>query len=276
MSKKSDIIVISWWSNCLGLACLHGLIRYVKNRRIFVIQTGKKRKQRKSFTNALPTGVIELSYPPFQFHQHWRVCEIVVNRLCSNYAGLWFFDHDLFFNQDVDPWLDWMDERFDRSSACLSYPGDVESGSITTPAFWISPQRMPDDAPGFSPKPPMKKFNARRPYAKQRNRLKLVKPAKDTLVVLMESLAKRGMVLPYMLHPGGEAPHFPDHAHIGGLHLFMNASIPGHLVDVIRSRVGAFKAFLSNCPEEWIQIEDPALLEKVRIFDYLYGMNQVE
>jgi len=39
---KSDLVVISWWSNCLGLACLHNLATYTRNRNIYVVQVGKR------------------------------------------------------------------------------------------------------------------------------------------------------------------------------------------------------------------------------------------
>jgi len=48
---RSDYVVISWWSNCLGLTCLDRLIKNINNRKrkIYVIQVGKQEKQKELF-----------------------------------------------------------------------------------------------------------------------------------------------------------------------------------------------------------------------------------
>ena len=74
---KSDLVVISWWSNCLGLACLHNLATYTRNRNIYVVQVGKTEQQKERFRPHLPPGVEELPYPPDRSAEDWRVREAV-------------------------------------------------------------------------------------------------------------------------------------------------------------------------------------------------------
>ncbi len=46
---RSDLVVISWWSNCLGVACLHNLVNYTRNQNIYFIAVDKPEEHMERF-----------------------------------------------------------------------------------------------------------------------------------------------------------------------------------------------------------------------------------
>lgn len=265
---KSDLVVISWWANCLGLACLHNLVTYTANRDIHVIQAGKTEEQKERFRAHLPFDVIELPYPPDRPAEDWRVREAVARELLGDHAGLWFIDHDLFMQQDCEGWLQDMDRRLGESNVCLSCAWPKRGHSITNPAFWLSPVRFPPGMPSFASVPYHENPVASRPYALRQTQ-NLTMPEKDTLVVALEFLQERGMVYGFPLTEadradGSPAP-FPDCAHLGGLYTFTGEVMP-ELRDWTARCVEEFTAFYAACPPAWIADEDPVLMERLAEF----------
>ena len=62
---------------------------------------------------------------------------------------------------------------------------------------------------------------------------------------------------------------FPQHIHIGGLHLYTgptqpHGGMPPAFFDWRRHTLMSFDAFFRNCPREWLAIEDPELLHRHR------------
>jgi hypothetical protein len=92
-------------------------------------------------------------------------------------------------------------------------------------------------------------------------------PEKDTLVAVTEFLQKRDMVCGFPLtesdrSASGPRP-FPRHKHIGGLYTFA-LRIPAEVQGAWVARcVKRFKAFYKTCPEAWVRIEDPVLLQRL-------------
>ncbi len=263
---RSDLVVVSWWSNCLGLACLYNLVRYTKDRNIYVIQVGKPDEQKERFRVHLPPGVKELPYPPDRGAEDWRVRETVARELLGNRSGLWFVDHDLFVQEDCEGWLKDMDYRFSQSTVCLSHPSPVRGPTITNPAFWVSPIRFPPDMPSFAPLPYRENIASSQPYAR-RQPADLIMPEKDTLVAAMEFLQGQGMTCGFpLIHddraPGGPDP-FPSYEHLGGLYTFAGEVLPEPLHDWMARCVERFTAFYAVCPPALVSIEDPILMQRL-------------
>lgn len=266
---RSDLVVISWWSNCLGLACLHNLAYYTADRNIYVVHVGKPEEQKERFRAHLPPVVQELPYPPHRGGEDWRVREAVARELLGDRAGLWFIDHDLFVQEDCEGWLDDMDRRLEGSNVCLCHPSPVRGPSITNPAFWLSPLRFPPGMPSFARLPYQEEPVASRPYA-LRQSAALIMPEKDTLVAAKEFLQKRGMVCGFPLTEGDRWPEgpppFPRCEHIGGLYTFSGEVPPESLHDWVARCVERFTAFYAACPLAWISIEDPVLMQRLEEF----------
>ena len=134
---RSDLVVVSWWSNCLGLACLSNLVEYTRNRNIYVVQVGKPEEQKERFRALLPSAVEELPYPPNRGAEDWRVRETVARELLGDREGLWFIDHDLFVQEDCEGWLEEMDRRLEGTKLCLCHPSPRRGPAITNPTFWL-------------------------------------------------------------------------------------------------------------------------------------------
>lgn len=265
---RSDLVVISWWSNCLGLACLHRLVQYTRNRRIYAVQVGKPEEQKEHFRACLPPGVEELPYGPDRPGEDWRVREAVARELLAEREGVWFVDHDLFFQEEIEPWLTEMDRRFAASSVCLCHPLPRHGPSITNPAFWLSPVRFPAEMPGFARLPYREEPVASRPYAVRQSAV-LMMPEKDTLVAAMEFLQGLGLVNGFPLTeadrwPGGPPP-LPCCNHLGGLYTFTGKLSP-ELYGWVARCVERFIAFYAGCPAGWVAIEDPVLLARLEEF----------
>ena len=268
---RSDLVVISWWSNSLGLACLHRLVECTRDRAIFVVQAGKPAEQMERFRAYLPSSVQELAYSPERPGEDWRVREAVACELLADRDGLWFIDHDLFLQQDCEDWLADMDRRLEGTNVSLCHPAPQRGPSITNPAFWLSPARFPPAMPSFARVPYQEDLVANRPYAPREQRSRpLIMPEKDTLVAVKEFLQERDMVLGFPLverdrAPGGPDP-FPRFEHIGGLYAFTGYLPPEPLHEWAARCVERFSAFYASCPPAWVDIEDPALLRRVEEF----------
>ena len=266
---KSELIVISWWSNCLGLTCLHNLARHTRDRTLYVIQVGKPEESKERFRAHLPPSIRELPYPLDRGAEDWRVRETAARELLGDRQGVWFIDHDLFVLQDCTDWLDDMDHRFARSNFCLCHPVPRRGPAITNPAFWLSPARFPSGMPSFARLPYREQPVVTRPYA-LRQSAALMMPQKDTLVAAMEFLRPLGMVGGFPLAgrdrvPGGPAP-FPRCEHIGGLYTFTGELPPEPLRDWTARCVQRFTAFYHASPPAWVEAEDPVLLERLAEF----------
>lgn len=253
---NSALVVISWWSNAIGLACLHHLARYTEGRTIYVVQVGKPEEQKARFRRYLPQHVQEHLYPPDLPAEHYHVIEYIAHHLLNRSEGVWFVDHDFFVHDSMTPFLSHADAVFAQSDCCLCYaPSDF---AITNPLFWLSPARLPPDLPGFAPVPfPAPSEVSRRPDV-FRAAPDLIQPERDTLVCVAESLAARSLARHYHLH------ELPRHTHLGGLYLFSVELLPESFDHWVRGCVRAFRAFYEVCPPEWVAVECPVLLERLR------------
>jgi hypothetical protein len=273
---RSDLVVISWWSNCLGLACLHKLVEHTRKRNIYVVQAGKPKEQRARFRAHLPPVIGELIYPPERSGEDWRVREAVARELLADREGVWFIDHDLFLQEDCEDWLEDMDRRFEGSDVCLCYPSPRRGPSITNPAFWLSPVRFPPGMPSFARVPYQEDPTANRPYAPRAGRqAALIMPEKDTLVAVMEFLQAQNMACGFPVTegdrvPGGPDP-FPRFEHIGGLYTFTGGMPPEPMHDWVARCVERFTAFYAACPPAWLEIEDPVLMRRLEEFRETVG-----
>ena len=268
---RSDLVVISWWSNCLGLACLYNLVGYTRNRTICVVQVGKPEEQKERFRSLLPPAVEELPYPPNHGAEDWRVRETVACELLGDREGLWFIDHDLFVQEHCEGWLEEMDHRFSRSNVCLCHRAPLRGLAMTNPAFWLSPVRFPPGMPSFAPVPYHENPVAREPYApRQAVDSKMIIPEKDTLVAAMEFLRDRGLVCEFPLTDSdwvvGRPAPFPSHEHLGGLYAFTSGDLPASFHDWLAQCVTRFTAFYAVCPPALVSVEDPVLMQRLEEF----------
>ena len=254
--NRSPLIVISWWSNCLALACLHALAAHTRQRPLYLVQVGKSAGQRARLRPFLPPGVQELAYPDTAPAEHSRVIAYVVAAL-PDAAGLWFIDHDVFWQEDGEEWLETADARLHAASSCLCLPA-TNSPAITQPAFWVSPARWPVGL-SFDPIPFQARPEARRPDLHRFDGA-MQMPVKDTLVHARDVLAAQGRPATY--DPAG----FPCHTHLGGLYLLAGPLLPDAWRDWMGATVMRFNDFFAACPPAWRAIEEPVLLRRLQAF----------
>lgn len=252
------MVVISWWSNCLGLTCLRHLALHTRQREIYVVQVGKSAEQKARFSRCLPAGVQELSYPDDLPGEHCMVVEMVARNLLNRHQGLWFFDHDTFVFEDMEFWLTQMDEQLTATSFCMAHRQQT-GPALTSPTFWLSPIRFPAELPGFEPVPFKATKTALRPDI-FRARAELNMPEKDTLVAARDFLLARNMVGEFSMQ------YFPQHTHLGGLYMFAGEILSPAFDQWMRERVEKFTAFYANCPPAWVAEEDSVLLQRLQEF----------
>jgi hypothetical protein len=267
---KSHLVVISWWSNCLGLACLHNLASYICDRNLYVVQVGKPEAQKEWFRHLMPSQVQELFYPDSEGTEDWRVRETVARHLLDQEEGLWFIDHDLFVVESCEAWFTEMDRRFENADVCFCHALPGHGPSVTNPAFWLSPTRFPPGTPSFARLPVCEEPIVGRPYAVCDTIPPLMLPEKDTLVAAMEFWQKKDLVCGFPLrardYVAGGLPLFPEHEHIGGLATFASALPPPGLWGWVSRCVIQFEAFYAMCPPEWAATEEPVLLARLAEF----------
>ncbi len=278
---RSNLVVISWWSNCLGLTCLHHLVKHTRQRNIYVVQVGKSKRQKNRFRKYLPASVQELPYSEKAAAEHGRVIEAVAYKLLAGQAGLWFVDHDTFVDAGYENWLNSMDQIFTNSNLCLCYPRPTNGPAITSPAFWLSPRRLPPDLPDFAATPYRETALAKRPDL-CRPDAELVMPGKDTLVLAKEFLAKWDMTCSFPLSGAnaGLFPLFVYYKHLGGLHtltepapddMLTQQAVPDEFYVSLKQCIQQLTVFYSTCPDAWLAIEEPVLLQRLRKFQVIYG-----
>lgn len=256
-SMISPILVISWWSNCMALTCLHRLRKFAAGRELLVVQVGKKEELKTQFRKLLPQGVREILIDPGYPADHWMVLEKLAGDILKMEEGIWFWDHDLFLEQDAAAWLSAMDEFLSGSLIHLLYPEKRNGGPITHPAFWLSPRSLQETRPGFAPVPlPRGNAMANTPFLTKVETPALTHPQKDTLVACMEYLSALGKAHCF------EVDSFPRFRHLGGLYLLAYSQLPPDpfLFRMIQNQI----SFFQTCPQEWLDSEDPVILERLR------------
>lgn len=261
---KNDLVVISWWSNALGLACVHHLQRRVADRQIHVVQVGKSEQQKSLFRMRLPSGVREILYPVGEPAEHFRVLDYLVRNTFHTSDGVWFVDHDFIVTEDLEPFLETMETAFGANGTSLCHT--QSDYAITCPFFWVSPVSLPENRPAFDPIPPMAISSVSQRPDIFRAKPDLINPQKDTLVCLSEFLAEQNRVAHFTLDA------LPEHDHLGGLSIFSAELLSSSFDGYVRDRVKAFQSFFDACPPEWLGIEDPVLLARINEFGRRCGL----
>jgi hypothetical protein len=271
----SQIVVISWWSNCLALDCLSRLVKYTRGRQISVVQVGKPPRVKDQFHIHLPPGVRELPYPDDAPGEHSRVIREVALYLLNTTGGVWFIDHDVFLSSDAEPWFQAMDAWLSEQPACLCLPMRPPTPAITQPAFWLSPLRWPASIQSFDPLPFEPQASSRRPDL-HRASGDLRMPLKDTLVEARDQLAECGLLAHFPLNALDSASHglppFPAHTHLGGLFFLAGPLHPPAFeqwppaLEWSTRVVRQLANFFDHCPPEWLSIEEPVLLRRLAEF----------
>lgn len=277
----SPIVIISWWSNCLALACLARLSQFAAGRPLVVVQVGKSAQQKQLFSDHLPQEVRELGYPEQAPAEHSRVIAAVSRQILADSPGLWFMDHDVFLEADAAAWFGAVDAWLQTTSYCLCLPLRPLTPAITQPAFWLSPERWPAEISSFDPIPFQAHAVSRWPDL-FRSDGDLLMPVKDTLVQARDELALQGKVGGFPLRPqeaaGACVPPFPWHSHLGGLFLLAGPVYPPAFEQWPPARdwclrtIRGLVQFYANCPPEWLAIEDPVLLQRLAEFREAYDV----
>jgi hypothetical protein len=229
---------------------------------------GKSAVQQERFRQYMPVAVQELPYPADAPGEHSRVIANVVNHQLPSLAGLWFVDHDVFLQADLQGWLTAADAWFNQSDLCLCLPWLSNNPAITQPAFWLAPTRWP---PGlsFDPVPFQPQPVSRRPDL-YRHDGALRMPQQDTMVQARRILEGDNGVGWYSLEETAvlrsPLPPFPQHSHLGGLYLFTGPVLPPSFDDWMQATVTRFSHFFADCPAEWLAAEDPVLLQRLSEF----------
>jgi hypothetical protein len=267
---RSSVIITSWWSNCLGLTCLHRLLAFAPGREVYIMQAGKSVVQMDRFREFLPKRVKELIYPSYILADDSAMREYLAKDALRCHEGAWFFDHDTFLLEPADHWFEAADRRFSDSKVCLCTRSPLPGAGITQPAYWLSPLRWPEGLSSFAPVPFEPKPYSKRPDL-HRHPGDLIIPGKDTLVQVREELEALSMTGTFPTEGDGATRHFlasfPQHIHIGGLHLYTGVTQPPvgmspAFFDWRRHTLMSFDAFFRNCPREWLALEDPELLRR--------------
>lgn len=261
----SAIVVISWWSNCLGLRCLERLLPRRGAGTVYFIQAGKTADEMAQFRRLSPAAAVELSLPDGAPADHGRVIAHVARVALGGLPGVLFLDHDVFLSGDLGGWLAAIEERLGREGRRLCVPAPAGRLSLTSPAFWLSPARWPAGL-SFDPIPFAPRPEARAPgVALSDDLLRL--PLKDTLCAAVEALAATGGLATYPTRPGeaeaGGLPAFPAHEHLGGLSLLTLKSVPRGYETWARDVVGRLTRFYQSCPEAWRRAEAAVLLRRL-------------
>jgi hypothetical protein len=96
-------------------------------------------------------------------------------------------------------------------------------------------------------------------------------PCKDTLAQVQEELDALDMTGTFPTEGDDSVRHFlpsfPEHLHIGGLHLYTGPTkpptgMPPAFYDWRCHTLMRFDAFYRDCPSEWLAIEEPELLRR--------------
>jgi hypothetical protein len=256
----SSIVVISWWSNCLGLYAIHKLIEHLPNSKIYVIQTGKNEDLKERFREFLPHEVKELFYPENEPAPHWKVLEFTVKNLLMREEGLWFFDHDTFLLENAETWMYKIERKLKKSKCLMCIADRKHYRSLTIPAFWISPRYLPEDMQSFSPFPEYTDPIANKPFIQITTIPNLIMPQKDTLEIFIDGLMTKHQVLTYDLESD-----FPKHSHLGGLNIFVYRNLPAELKEHGMQTAKKFLQFYKECPDEWLEIEDNTIMEAIEL-----------
>ncbi len=258
---KSKIVVISWWSNCLVLQSMKTVLRHSGKEDVLLVQCGKSKASRERLRRFLDERVREIHYPDDRPAEHFQVLEYLVRGPLKGEEGIWFLDHDVFLLGDARLFFQELDRKFQKNKIALFVP---EGRTMTNPAFWLSPARLPENCPSFSPVPAKTSRVSRRPdvYSRQNTPQS---PEYDTLVKAYEAMEKEGKASLFPLL------FFPEHEHIGGLHLL--TWDPRALKRLIAKDIGLknyfqntfsrFLAFYESCPQEWLALEDESLLKRI-------------
>ena len=266
----SSVVVISWWSNCLALKCLHRLTAFARGREFYVMQAGKSDDQKDRFRAFMPADVNELLYPDHLPADDSTMREYLAKEALHDREGLWFFDHDAFILEPSEAWFRDADVRFAKSNLCLCTRQPMPRAGVTQPAYWLSPRRWPDGLSSFAPVPFEPRPYVRRPDL-QRHDGQLTLPDMDTLEKVRSELDALDLTGTFPTDEGDATAHFlpsfPPHLHLGGLHLYTGpteppASMPASFRDWRRHTLMCFEAFFRNSPPEWMAIEDPELLRR--------------
>lgn len=269
---QSCIVVTSWWSNCLALTSIRQLIEHAPERKLYVMQAGKSDAQMDRFRTHLPECVTELHYPSHLLADDSPMREYLVCEAMRDHEGVWFWDHDAFFEASASSWFALMDMLLEKSKICLCSREPLPGAGITMPAYWTSPRRWPQGLSSFDPIPFKAKPYSRRPDL-YRHEGDVFLPDKDTLVQVREELAAIGLAGTfYCGHKAAQGdmfPAFPPLQHLGGLHLYTKpVELPPQTSESFfewrRSVVSTYEEFFAGCPREWIDIEDPELLRRHR------------
>ncbi len=267
---KSHLVVISWWSNCLGLACLESLAAHLdlERRHVFVVQVGKREEFKERFRARMPRGVTELRYPAGLRAEHAPVIEWVTRRELRVEDSLCFLDHDIILRENAEEWMRQRDVAFEDSCSVLYHRAVGGGASLTSPAFWIAPNALPDDTPSFDMIPSYESPLSAAPYdpANWTSAGSLRTPIQDTLWAARDFLAARNLVSTYRIET------LPLHDHFGGLYLLANHQVPEMPAELFRSKVRELLGFLrSGCSAERLADEDVTLLDRVAHFGALIG-----
>ena len=183
-------------------------------------------------------------------------------------------DHDAFLLTNATSWFKTADEQFDKHNICLCTRTPLSGGGVTQPAYWLSPRRWPQGLSSFDPIPFQPKPYTRRPDLHHHYDI-LTIPGKDTLVQVREELDSRQMAGTFPLEGESACSHllptFPQHQHIGGLHVYTGpvhppAAMPPAFFNWRRHVVTCFNDFFMNCPKEWLAIEEPELMRRHQEF----------
>ncbi|MFL7870041.1 MAG: hypothetical protein ACK2U1_04250 [Anaerolineales bacterium] len=235
------------------------------------MQAGKSKTQMDRFRKLMPSKVQELIYPEGLPADDSRMREYLALSLFKDQEGVWFIDHDTFFQAPVNDWFDRADLWFTEQGFVICTGSPRSGPGLTQPAYWLSPRNWPDGLSSFDPIPFQEKSYVRRPDLYTIDG-ELVLPQKDTLVQVYEELSslKLAGVYPWSPIDGHPLSPLPENTHLGGIHLYTISlrqiegllSLNPEQSGWVANTLNQFDHFFGGLPQEWLAAEEPELLRR--------------
>jgi hypothetical protein len=247
VKSNPKLVTISWWSNAMGLVCLHNLRRHLPNAQLYFLQDGKSESEKQQFREHAPAMAEEIPCPRPNLTD-WEAREYLAREVFGQERSLWFVDADFFLLQDADRWFDKFADGVERGGFVIATPERPHDRCVTAPCFWLCPEGLPRNV-SFAPWSSV----ATAPTGE------LVEPEYDTLARLVETVRPPGSFKFSLGFDRVLGEHFPRHEHVGGLWALRGEDHKRRAPAVYAESLDKFRRFFAVAPNAWKAVEVDAL-----------------
>ena len=247
VKTNPKLVTISWWSNAMGLACLHNLKRHLPEADVYFLQDGKSDAEKQQFRSHVPATAREIPCPRPNLTD-WEARAYLAREVFGQERSVWFVDADFFLLEDAGRWFGKFDDTVELGGFQIATPDRPGDRSVTAPCFWLCPMELPREV-SFAPSGSI----ASTPTGA------LAEPELDTLARLVEAVGPRRSLKFSLGFDSRIGEHFPRHEHVGGLWALKGQEHKRHAPEVYEQSLGKFRHFFSAVPAAWKAIEVEAL-----------------